>query len=269
MAKKAKAKLDKKPAKKKAATSTAKEEVVEMEAVAESEANGIIDQIEKNRFILISAAVVIFGLICLYVVGKQIGKDRHIEAGQAYTTAASKKSIEELDKVIAEYKGSNPAGNALLTKATIEIDAGKAADAEATLTTMANEYTQHPRHPQAYFMLGNLYQDQGNSEKAESSYQKVLELQSDGELTPISMIRLGDLELAKGNSEKASQHYNDCMSLGGNPFFGLAERRLKQINLTMPTEIDRPAAPAAEGDTGEKLPAIQPEEVKAEVEVEE
>lgn len=251
MAKKARPKLDKKTPKNKSAqsktTTAPKEDVVEMEAVAESEAGGIVDKLEQNRFILISVAVVLFGLLCLYLVGKQLGKDRHMKAGQAYTMAAAKKSIPDLDQVIADYKGSVAAGNSLITKAGIQLDSGKAKDAEETLQVVIDDYSHHPRYPQAYFMLGNLYQDQGDSEKAATNYKKVVELQEDGELTPIAWIRLGDLEFAKGNKDQARQFYEKVISqkLSGNPFFATAEERIDEIDLTMPTVVKNPTPPPA------------------------
>lgn len=256
MAKKPKAKVQKRISKE------INKEIEEMEddALSASEAGGIVDTIEKNRTILIFASIGLFLLLCGVLVFKQLGTQRSSAAAQAFTSASNEKSIEKLDAVMADYPGSVPAGNALLSKAALQIDAGNLLDATKTLEMMRDNFPDHPLHANAYFLLGNLYQKSGEVDKAALNFQKVIDIQGkDGELSPISQIRLGDLELTKGNGEIARQNYEDAINkYGGNPFTPIAEMRTSQINLTMPQEID-PPAPAQP----------KPEEVKAEVEAEE
>ncbi|MDF1756434.1 MAG: tetratricopeptide repeat protein [Verrucomicrobiales bacterium] len=243
MAKKPESKLDTKPS----------DDGVE--ALAESHAPGIVDTIEKNRVILIGTAIALFCLLAFFLVGRQLGAQRHLEAGQMYTEAATARSIEGLDKVVSEFSGSISAGNALITKADIQIDQGKSQDAISTLNTVANEFVSHPRHVQAYYMLGNLYHKSGDYEKARENYSKVLEIQKDGEYSPITKIRLGDIELAEGNKDKARQHYEESFTLyPGNPFFDTAERRIAQLKLGNPPVVDPPAPPAEAKEEAAEAP---------------
>ncbi|MDF1815654.1 MAG: tetratricopeptide repeat protein [Verrucomicrobiales bacterium] len=252
MAKKPESKLD---------TDKSKEK---LDAVSESHASGIVDSIEKNRVIVISSAIAFFVLLGLFLVGKQMGAQRHLKAGQMFTTAAASRSIDELDKVVKEYSGSVSAGNALLSKADIQIDQGKPLDAIATLTEMATQFAGHPRHAQAYFMLANIYHKTGDLAKARENYEEVLKLQPDGEFSPITRIRIGDLELAEGNIDKARQNYEESYTIHpGNPFFSTAERRIAQLDLVAPTEIDPPKPEAAAAKPKDAAPAPAAEKAAA------
>lgn len=220
---------------------------VDLDAVSDSHAPGIVDTLEKNRVIVFSSAIILLLLLGGYLVTKQLGVQRHLKAGQMFTAAAAARSIEDLDKVVAEFSGSVSAGNALLTKADIQIDQGKAEDAIKTLNTMAKDFVGHPRHAQAYFMLGNAYHKSGDYAKARENYNEVLKIQEDGELSPITVIRLGDLELAEGKAEMARQKYEESFTkYPGNPFFSTAENRIAQLKVAQPTEIDPPKPPEPE-----------------------
>ena len=230
------------------------------EALSESHAAGIVDAIEKNRVVVITSAIVLTVILCFVLVGKQLGKQKHLNAGLAFTKAATARNIEALDKVVADYPGTVSAGNALISKADIQIDQGYPKDAIATLESMVGSYMSHPRYAQVFYMLGNIYHKSGDTEKARQYYEKVIELQSDGELTPISRIRLGDLALAEGDLEKAEQRYEESYTIHpGNPFVPTAENRIAQLKVGVPPEIERPKPPEPEKKEGESK---APETVK-------
>ncbi len=212
--------------------------------VSESHASGIVDSIERNRIILLSSVLGIFGLIAGFFIFKHLADQRHLEAGMMFTEAASSKNIDGLNKVITDFGSSIAAGNAMLTKADIFINQGKPEDAINVLNEMVRYGVNHPRYVQTFYVLANIYHKSGDLAKAEENYNKVLELQPDAELSPITMIRLGDLELAKGNPEKARQKYEESFTkYPGSAFFATAERRIAQLKLGTPTEIERPKPP--------------------------
>lgn len=241
-----------------------------------SQAGGIVDVIEKNRLIIIGATVGIIAVLLLIIVGKQLGNQRHLKAGLLFTEAATARDIGKLDEVANSYRGSISGGNALITKADIQIDQGKPQDAIATLNQFAEEYRQHPRYAQSHFMLANLYHKSGDLDKAGEQYQKVLEIQPDGEFSPISRIRLGDLAMAREDEDAALQNYRESYTIHpGNPFVSLAESRIRQMKVGNPPVVDRPeppkpaeeetavseeSEPAAEAKPDEEVkPAAEPE----------
>jgi len=226
-------------------------------AASESHASGIVDSIEKNRIILLSAIFAVFAIIAGFFVFKQLAAQRHLEAGRMFTEAAASKNIDALNKVIADFPGSIAAGNAVLTKADIFINQGKPEDASKLLDEMARDGANHPRHVQAFYMLANIYHKSGDFAKARANYNKVLELQPDAELSPITVIRLGDIELAEGNAEKARQKYEESFTkYPGSAFFATAERRIAQLKLGTPTEIERPKPPEEKKEPSTPAPAV-------------
>jgi predicted negative regulator of RcsB-dependent stress response len=223
------------------------------EVVSESHAAGVVDAIEKNRVLVISSAVVLLAILAFVLVGKQLGQQKHLNAGMAFTKAATSRNVESLDKVVADYPGSISAGNAILSKADVQIDQGKPKDAISTLETMVGSYMTHPRYAQVFYMLGNIYHKSGDKEKARENYEKVIEVQQDGELTPITRIRLGDLAFAGGDLEKAEQLYEESYTIHpGNPFVPTAENRIAQLKVGSPSEIDRPKPPEPKKKEEEK-----------------
>lgn len=230
------------------------------EVIPESHAAGVVDAIEKNRVLVISSAVILLAILAFVLVGKQLGQQKHIKAGMAYTKAATSRNIESLDKVVANYPGSVSAGNAILSKADLQVDQGYTKDAIATLESMVGSYITHPRYAQVFYMLGNIYHKSGEMEKARQNYEKVVEVQADGELTPITRIRLGDLAFAEGDLEKAEQLYEESYTIHpGNPFVPTAENRIAQLKVGSPPKIDRPKPPEPEKKEEEKP---TPESVK-------
>lgn len=217
-----------------------------------SQAGGIVDVIEKNRLIIIGATVGIIAVLLLIIVGKQLGNQRHLKAGLLFTEAATARDIGKLDEVANSYRGSISGGNALITKADIQIDQGKPQDAIATLNQFADEYRQHPRYAQSYFMLANLYHKSGDLDKAGEQYQKVLEIQPDGEFSPISRIRLGDLAMARKDEDAALQNYRESYTIHpGNPFVSLAESRIRKMKVGNPPVVDRPEPPKPPEESAE------------------
>ena len=94
------------------------------EALAESQAGGVIDVLDHNRNRLLIGIVCGAVAIAAALLFFQIKKQKHLEAGTAFSKAAGSRDIAALDGVLVEFPGSIAAGNALLTKADIQIDRG-------------------------------------------------------------------------------------------------------------------------------------------------
>ncbi len=215
------------------------------EALAESQAGGVIDAIDRNRkqiLIVIVGAAVVIGAV---LISRQVETQKHLEAGAAFSKAAASRDIAALDGVLVEYPESIAAGNALLTKADIQIDQGKAKDAQTTLESFVNDFKSHPQHAQGLFALANVLHIAGDKEKAKTYYEQTISEQPDGELAPLSRIRLGDLALESGDKDTADQQYQDSfIKHPGNPFTSLAEEKIALIKIGNPPVVDRPKPPA-------------------------
>lgn len=219
----------------------------EIEALSASEASGVVDALDRNRnqilFLIAGSAVI----ICAVLVLGQLRKQKHLDAAQAYSTALGKGEIAGLDGVAVDFEGSIAAGNALLSKAEIQIDQGKPKDAQTTLETFVADYKDHPRHVQGIFALGNLFHLAGDTEKARSYYQQAIDDQPDGEITPLARIRLGDLALEAGETKVADQQYQEAYTLHpGTPFFDYAEKKVALLAVGDPPVVKRPEPPKPE-----------------------
>ncbi len=241
-----------------------------LDALAASEASGVVDAIERHRTKILAAIALAAIVLCGALVASQLKKQRHLAAAAAYTAAASKGEIAALDSVLVGHPGSVPAGNALLTKADLQIDQGKSEDARATLERFVAEFKGHPLYPQGLFALANVFHVAGDKEMAKSHYEKLIEVQKDGELTPLARIRLGDLALEAGDTATADQRYQEAYTLHpGTPFFDYAEEKIALLKVGNPPEVERPAPPAEENPKPEvpksEAPAAPaPEAPKAE-----
>lgn len=216
-----------------------------LDALAASEAAGVVDAIDRHRNKILATIAIAAIVLCAALITAQVRKQRHLAAASAFTSAAAKGEIAALDGVLVDFPGTVPAGNALLTKAELQIDQGKPADATATLERFLSEFESHPRYPQGLFAFANLHHQAGDAVKAKEFYEKVIAAQPDAELTPLARIRLGDLALEAGDTATADARYQESFTLHpGNPFFDYAEEKIALLKVGNPPEVDKPAPPA-------------------------
>lgn len=236
----------------------------EIEALAASDAAKVMDGIERNRNKILIGAAVIALAICGALVASQMKKQKELDAANAYSVALGKKEIAAFDGVAVSFPGTPAAGNAMLSKAELQIDQGKPEDARATLEAFINDFSGHARYAQGLFGLANLYHISGDSEKAKSYYEETIASQGDSELAPLARIRLGDLALEGGDKESAEQRYEESFTLHpDNLFFEYAQDKIALLKVGTPPVVERPApepepeapkaaAPDAPAPAGEK-----------------
>ncbi|MEM9016355.1 MAG: tetratricopeptide repeat protein [Verrucomicrobiota bacterium] len=211
------------------------------DALSASEAAQVMDSIEKNRNKILIGVGAIAIAICGVLVSSQLKKQKHLAAASAYTAAAQSGEVAALDAVVVDHPGSIGAGNALLTKAELQIDQGKPEDARSTLESFIADYQNHPRVAQGVFALGNLYHVSGDLEKAKEFYEQTLTVQPDGELSPLARIRLGDLALDEGDRDAAERRYEESFTQHpGNPFFSYAEEKITLLTVGDTPVVKRP-----------------------------
>ncbi|MCB1204311.1 MAG: tetratricopeptide repeat protein [Verrucomicrobiae bacterium] len=235
-----------------------------LDALAASEAHGVVDTIERHRTKILAAIAISAIVLCGVLITAQLKRQKHLAAASAYTSAVTKGEIAALDGVLVEFPGTVPAGNALLSKAELQIDQGKPADAVATLERFLSEFSTHPRYAQGLFALANLHHQSGDAQKAKEFYEKVITAQPDGELSPLALIRLGDLALEAGDKVTADARYQESFTLHpGNPFFEYAEEKIALLKVGNPPEVDKPAPPAPVEAPKTEAPAPAPAKPEA------
>ena len=231
-----------------------------------------IAMLEKHKNIVMLTALLAALAICGVLVVRELAKQRRIEAGEAFSEAAAERSIEKLDAVAANHRRTVAAGNALLTKADLQMKMEKPQDAKATLLAFLEKYPNHPGTIQALFSLGNLAQLASQSAEADEYYDKALMKDPGGHLALFIHIRKGDLLLAEadallaeGNKEEsenkkavARSHYEAFIKepqLRASPFIEIAEERIELLALGNPPVVSPPPKPAPKSPEPEKKPA--------------
>jgi tetratricopeptide (TPR) repeat protein len=99
------------------------------------------------------------------------------------------------------------------SKATIFADIGPDFDAEAAETRLRALDKTHPNDPHIQVMLARLAAARGDRDRAQSLYQRALELDSD---VAQAWFALGVLYLEKGNLADARIHYKKALGLAAN-----------------------------------------------------
>ena len=211
------------------------------EALAESNADDAIASLEKNKTLIVGAIILATVAVCGFLVMKQVNAAKHSDASKAFSAAQTSRDPAALDKVAADFPGSLSAGNAMLTKADIQLDRKESADAKATFEAFVKDFQSHPRLAQGLFAIANIEHVAGNADAAKSYYEKTLEAQPDGDLSPLARIRLGDLALEGGDAEKAELLYLESISKhAGNPFVDKATQKIELAKIGNPPVVDRP-----------------------------
>lgn len=214
----------------------------EPEALAASDAAKVMDSFEQNRNKILIGFALATIIICAVLISGQLKRQKHLDAARAYSSALEKKEVASFDAVIIEHPGSLAAGNAMISKAELLSDQGKPEDARSTLETFVSDYSEHPRHAQGLFALGNLYHVSGDREKAADFYQQSIDAAPDAEMTPLARIRLGDLALEAGDMDAADQRYQESFTLHpGNRFIDYAEEKIALLKVGNPPAVKRPA----------------------------
>ncbi|MCB1230768.1 MAG: tetratricopeptide repeat protein [Verrucomicrobiae bacterium] len=241
--------------------------------------NQAIELLDKHRNTVMLVAVVAVLAICGTLVVRELNRQKLSEASQAFSEAAGERSIEKLDTVVADFAGSIPAGNALLTKAEIQLDREKYEDAKVTLLTFVDKYSKHPRHAQGLYALGNLSHVTGDYDTARDYYDRALADDPSGDIGPLILIREGDIALAQAEDlrkagkkdeaeakvQEARQSYEESITrpeFRSNPFIDMAEDRLALADVgdvpVVPAPPEPKPEPAPEKPAAAPAPATPP-----------
>ena len=168
------------------------------------------------------------------------------EAGAKFVAA---KTVEDLDVVIAQHKGSLAAANALLRKAELLWEQNKKSTSADALREFTKNYPEHPLLAESLIALGSKLESLGQRDEAKANFERVSREFPKSELAALADLRLGDLALAQGNEEEARKIFEAMPAKHAgqssqNAFLTQAESRLEWIGAKLPTtEVEGPAKP--------------------------
>ncbi|GEP42858.1 tetratricopeptide repeat protein [Brevifollis gellanilyticus] len=200
---------------------------------------------KKLLFIFLAAIVVIF----VYGLTRHFSNAAAEKAGAAF---ASAKTVEDLDLVIANHKGSSAAGNAMLRKAELLWEDNKKSTSVEVLQDFVKTQTSHPLLGQALLGLGTKLEALDKRGEAKPVFERVVNEFGKTELAALAELRLGDIAWAEGKEDEAKKIYEGLPTKfaaisADNPFLPEGEARLEWISAKLPTkEVDGPPKPKVE-----------------------
>ena len=125
---------------------------------------------------------------------------------------AGAKTVEDFQKLIAEYPGTAAAGNAhLLAAAQLRKD-GKFDESSALLRSFAEKYPEHQMLSGAWTSLAANLEAQDKPDEALAMYQKVSTSYANSFSAPVALMAQARLLTAKGKTEEAGKIYEQVMT---------------------------------------------------------
>lgn len=209
--------------------------------------NSTLEQfVETNLRKLLTFVAVLAAALAAYGLASHSKRKSFEDAGAAFVRA---KSVEDLDVLIAQSKGSIAAGNALLKKAELLWQQNKKSTSVDSLREFAKSYPDHPLLAEALIALGTKQESLAQRDEAKQVFERVAREFPKSELAALADLRLGDLAMAQGNEEEARKIFEGMPAKHAangaqNPFLPQAEARLEWLAAKLPTkEVDGPPKP--------------------------
>lgn len=155
-------------------------------------------------------------LVGLLVVGLvTFGVSEYLRTTKAHAAQelfAKADSEEVLRKVIAEYPGTAPAGNAHLKLAEKLREAGKFDESTAILKSFTEKYPEHQLISGAWTSIAANLEAQGKAEEALSTYQKVSTGYANSFSAPAALLAQARLLIAQKKNAEAERVYEQVMT---------------------------------------------------------
>jgi TolA-binding protein len=160
-----------------------------------------------------SKILLLLGLFAVALGGYAISEFVHNKrTAAAQAMLAGAKSADDYRKVISEYTGSMPAGDAYLLLADKQRAEGKVDESSATLHTFIDKYPSHPLISGAWTSLATNLEQQGKVDEALSTYQKVTTNFANTFSAPLALLGQARLLAQKGKTEDARRIYEQVMA---------------------------------------------------------
>ena len=161
----------------------------------------------KSKILLLAALFVV--AICAYGTSEHLRNKRMAAAEAALATA---QSADDYHKLISDYAGTAPAGDAHLILAEKLRAAGKFDESSAILHSFMEKYPEHPLLSGAWTSLAANLEAQGKVDEALSTYQKVSTAYANSFSAPLALLGQARLLAQKGKTEDARRLYEQVMA---------------------------------------------------------
>ncbi len=150
--------------------------------------------------------VVLLGGYAFYALTQQ---SRKAGSQGLYATAVT---IEDFDKIIAEYPGTPAAGSAALDRATALRNEGKYDEAIAGLRAFIEKNPKHPLLAGGWLSLATTYELQGKTAEAIEHYRLTVERFPGEYVAPMALASQARLTAAEGKKAEAIVLYEDLLA---------------------------------------------------------
>jgi TolA-binding protein len=161
----------------------------------------------KSKILILSALFVV--ALAAYAVSEVVRTKR---AAAAETAFANAHTEDEFRKVIADYSGTAPAGNAYLLLAEKLRSEGKLDESSTALHAFIDKYPEHPLLSGAWTSLAANLEAQGKVDEALAAYQKISTAFANSFSAPLALISQGRLLVQKGKPEDARRIYEQVIA---------------------------------------------------------
>jgi len=195
--------------------------------------------LENNQKKLVILAIAIFLAVVAYVFLKGYNKMQAENAGALLLEASNE---EEYNKVISEYPGETAAGTAAYTIAAMRTSDEDAIEA---FNHFISTYPEHPMVALAEFNLAQHQINAGKTAEATATLEALIDKDNADFIIPKATIALGDIALANGEKEQAEKLYNDAINFNESKhsFVGEAQTKINYISASKPAMVDAPPKP--------------------------
>ncbi len=171
-------------------------------ATIEHDNSALEDFVEQNKSKLILAMLALLVIIVAFLVMRYLKESGVSEAAAALTGA---ESVEELDKVIADFPKETVAGSAALMKVTKLSEADKDDEAYEALKQFVETHKNHPLYYKGVADLGLREHAKGNLDEAITHLKEAsLPGNAPAFIEQTALQRLGDALIAKGREAMQS-----------------------------------------------------------------
>ena len=161
----------------------------------------------RSQILLLSGLFAI--ALTAFALSEYVRQRTNTSAQQLFGAA---NTADAYRKVIAEYSGTVPAGNAHLMLAEKLRQEGKLEESTATLRAFAEKYPKHQLVSGAWTSIAANLEAQGKVDEALSTYQKVSTAYANTFSAPAALMAQARLLEAKGKTEEARRIYEQVMT---------------------------------------------------------
>jgi TolA-binding protein len=161
----------------------------------------------KGKIVLLTALFVV--ALGAYATSEHL---RHQRTAAAEAGLAAAQSADDYRKLISEYSGTAPAGDAHLLLAEKLRAEGKFDESSAILHSFIEKYPEHPLLSGAWTSLAANLEAQGKVDEALSTYQKVSTAYANSFSAPLALLGQARLLAQKGKTEDARRLYEQVMT---------------------------------------------------------